>query len=363
MKKNIRGKVLNAKDKIVKTAETAASFKNLWIFFILIVMALLTVTVVVASALSKLVNKLLDINIELSIYAWTILFSVLIGAAMSVLLGQIFFVPILKLSAAMKKVSGGDFNVRLTEKSVINEIRVMNGNFNKMTKELAATEMLQSDFVSNVSHEFKTPICLIEGYANLLLDEKLDDDEKHKCIDKILLNTKRLSDLVGNVLLLSRIDNQNIAIKTESFRLDEQIRQCIVMLSPKWEEKSIEIDAHLQEINYNGNAPLLAHVWLNLLDNAIKFNREGGKVYINLTSDDEDVVISVADEGTGIDDDAKNHIYDKFFQCDSSHKSEGNGLGLSLVKRILDGIGGTIKCSDREGGGTEFTVYLPGKNN
>lgn len=344
---------------IVQKAENAASFKNLWVYFIVIVMALLVITVVVASSLSKLVNWLLDTDIEISIYVWTMLFSVLIGVAMSIIIGKIFFSPILKLSAAMRKVAGGDFNVRLEVSSSVNEIRAMVENFNIMTKELAATEMLQSDFVSNVSHEFKTPISVIAGYTTLLQDEKLSEEERRDYLQKISMNTDRLSNLVENVLLLSKVDNQNISAKNQIYRLDEQVRQCIVMLSSKWENKEIEIDAHLDEIEYFGNERLMQHVWVNLIDNAIKFNKIGGKIFIDARKEGNTIVVSVADEGYGIPEDGISHIYDKFYQVDGSHKGEGNGLGLSLVKRILDISDGKIECGNRAEGGAVFTVYLP----
>lgn len=343
---------------IAKKAESAANFRNIWLYFILISILVLTLAVVVVNTLATLVNKLLDVNIEISIYGWIVVFGLLIGLCMSLLIGKIFFIPILKLSAAMKSVASGDFNVRMEGKSSVNEINLMMENFNIMTKELAATEMLQSDFVSNVSHEFKTPIGVIEGYATLLQDE-ITDEERREYADKIILNTKRLSDLVGNVLLLSKVENASIATNNEVFRLDEQIRQCIVMLSPKWEQKKIEFDAHLSEVEYYGNASLLQHVWLNLLDNAVKFNREGGKVYVDLKEKSGNIIVSFADEGNGITDADIKHIYDKFYQCDNSHKSEGNGLGLALVKRIIDGVQGEIECSNRKGGGAIFTVKLP----
>lgn len=356
--KKIKQKKNTIVKNIAKKAESAANFKNIWFYFILISMVVLTLAVVVVSTLATLVNKLLDVNIEITIYGWIVVFGLLIGACMSLLIGKIFFIPILKLSAAMKSVASGNFDVRMECKSSVNEINLMMENFNIMTKELAATEMLQSDFVSNVSHEFKTPIGVIEGYATLLQDE-ITDDERREYAEKIILNTKRLSDLVGNVLLLSKVENVNIATNNEVFRLDEQIRQCIVMLSPKWEKKKIEFDAHLSETEYYGNASLIQHVWINLLDNAIKFNRECGKIYIELKEECGKIIVSVADEGLGITDADIKHIYDKFYQCDNSHKSEGNGLGLALVKRIIDGMNGQIDCRNRESGGAEFVVTLP----
>lgn len=349
----------NLAKNIAQKAENAVSLKNLWLFIILIAMLLFTLTTLFASILSKLVNWLLNVDFELSVYGWTILFSVLIGVCLSVIIGKALFVPVVKLSSAMKRVAKGDFGVRLEYGAVVNEINTMIENFNIMARELSATEMLQSDFVSNVSHEFKTPLSVIEGYATLLQDDGVTDAERKDYAERILLNSKRLSDLVGNVLLLSKLENQNIPVGFEGFKLDEQIRQCIVMLESKWDSKRLEIDATLSETDYIGNESLLQHVWINLLDNAIKFNREGGKITITLTTDENNVVVNVADEGDGISDECMAHVYDKFYQCDSSHKGEGNGLGLSLVKRIIDTHGGTISCRNSESGGAVFSVTLP----
>lgn len=338
--------------------ENSASMSSIWLYFILIVLAILTVTVVVATTLAKLINDLLDINIEFTIYAWTLLFSVLIGGTMSVLIVKIFFTPVIKLSNAMKSVAAGDFGVRVKPDSSIKEINVMTENFNLMVKELQATEILQSDFVSNVSHEFKTPLAVVEGYATLLRDDSLVQSEREVYLDKILLNTKRLSDLVGNILLLSKVDNQAILSKKTKFRLDEQIRQTVVLLEPKWSAKNILPEVNLEEIVYEGNEQIFQHVWTNLIDNAIKFDGEGGLLKITLKTQANDIVFSVEDSGPGISEAAQSHIYDKFYQADSSHKSEGNGLGLSLVKRILDISGGKIEYANGKNGGGVFTVTI-----
>lgn len=349
---------MKKREKKVKKIDKSATLGNLWLYFILIVLAILIVTVIVASALANLINDLLGITIEFSIYAWTLLFSVLIGGTMSVLIGQMFFLPVIKLSNAMKKVASGDFNVRINSNGRIHEINVMADNFNLMVKELGATEILQSDFVSNVSHEFKTPLAVIEGYATLLQDKTLTEEERSTYAEKILLNTKRLSNLVGNILLLSKVDNQAIMSKKTNFRLDEQIRQTLVLLEPKWTEKALDLQVDLEEITYEFNEQLLQHVWTNLIDNAIKFDSYGGLLKISLKKENSEIVFSVEDSGPGISEEAAKHIYDKFYQADSSHKGEGNGLGLSLVKRILDISGGSVEFANRKECGSIFIVKL-----
>lgn len=358
-KKEKKRPVGNIAKNIAQKAENAVSLKNLWLFIILIAMALFTLTTLVASMLSKLVTWLIGVDFELSLYGWTILFSVLIGACLSIIIGKALIVPVVKLSAAMKRVAKGDFGVRLEYGAVVNEINTMIENFNIMARELSATEVLQSDFVSNVSHEFKTPLSVIEGYATLLQDECVSDAERKDYAEKIVLNSRRLSDLVGNVLLLSKLENQNIPSAFSSFKLDEQIRQCIVMLQPKIENKNLELDVKLSETDYCGNQSLLQHVWTNLLDNAIKFNRKGGLLTVILECQSGLIIVRIADEGEGVSEEGMKHIYDKFYQGDSSHRGEGNGLGLSLVKRIIDTHGGSIVCRNLESGGAEFTVTLP----
>ena len=227
-----------------------------------------------------------------------------------------------------------------------------------MTKELRATQILQMDFVSNVSHEFKTPINAIEGYTMLLQGEELSN-EQNEYVEKILFNTQRLSCLVGNILLLSKLENQNIPMKKTKYRLDEQIRQAILSLESKWTQKEIGFQVEMEAVKYVGNEGLFMHVWINLLDNAIKFSPNQGIITMFLKQEKDQVKFILEDEGPGIDEEIKNRIFDKFYQADGSHKAEGNGLGLALVKRIIDSAGGTIEAQNREYGGCRFVVQLP----
>lgn len=289
---------------------------------------------------------------------WLLIFNTLISGIITTFLNGKILEPITKMSQAMTKVSEGDFTQHLDTSSRINEIRESYKSFNIMTKELRATELLQTDFVSNVSHEFKTPINAIEGYTTLLQGDALSE-EQEECIGKILFNTRRLSGLVGNILLLSRLDNQNIPMKKEEYRLDEQVRQAILSLEPRWLEKEIEFQVDMENITYTGNEGLLMQIWSNLLDNAIKFSPVKGVISVSLKQKENHVIFVAADEGPGIEDEVKNRIFDKFYQADGSHKAEGNGLGLALVKRILDLSQGTITAENRDYGGCAFTVTLP----
>lgn len=287
-----------------------------------------------------------------------LLISILSGAAIAVGLSKIFVSPMMKLGDAMRKVAGGDFTVRLDCTSKIRDVREVYGSFNTMVKELGNTETLQTDFVSNVSHEFKTPINAIEGYASLLQDSQLTDEQKNAYIDKIIFNTRRLSDLVGNILLLSKVNNQTISLKASTFRLDEQVRQSILALESKWEKKEIEFDIDLDEIEYTGYENLLSHVWLNLIDNAVKFSPQNGQIRIRLKQLAGSVTFSIWDNGLPIPEADIDRIFNKFYQGDNSHASEGNGLGLALVRKIVAAAHGTINVTSSEDAGTEFVVAL-----
>ena len=288
-----------------------------------------------------------------------LLICILSGAAIAVGLSKIFVSPMMKLGDAMRKVAGGDFTVRLDCTSKIRDVREVYGSFNTMVKELGNTETLQTDFVSNVSHEFKTPINAIEGYASLLQDSQLTDEQKNAYIDKIIFNTRRLSDLVGNILLLSKVNNQTISLKASTFRLDEQVRQSILALESKWEKKEIEFDIDLDEIEYTGYEKLLSHVWLNLIDNAVKFSPQNGQIRVRLKQLAGSVTFSIWDNGLSIPEADIGRIFNKFYQGDNSHASEGNGLGLALVRKIVAAAHGTINVTSSEDAGTEFVVALP----
>ncbi len=314
--------------------------------------------VLLALGFDALLGKTIFKDWEGTLYVELIVISGIVGSLITSYVSKYFFLPIKNLRNAMDKVAQGDFSVSIETKSNTPEIKEVYAGFNMMTQELNSTEILQTDFVSNVSHEFKTPINAIEGYSTLLQGcEGLTDEEK-EYVEKILFNTKRLSTLLGNILLLSKIENQAIQTNKTVFSLDEQIRQSIVALENAWTAKNIEFDIELEDIQYSGSESLMNHVWSNLIGNAIKFSFDGGIIRIRLFKEKEKTVFTVEDNGIGLSEDAKNHIFDKFYQGDSSHKQEGNGLGLALVKRILTISGGDIFAENNPDGGCKFTVIL-----
>ena len=321
----------------------------------------MVVCVLIAYGLDQLFNRVLPFGWEVPLEIELVGTCLLIGILVTSQLSKFFFNPIKKLRTAMDKVADGDFSVRLEEKSSSKEIMEIYTGFNLMAHELSSTEILQTDFVSNVSHEFKTPINAIEGYSTLLQDADNLDEDQREYVDKILFNTKRLSSLVGSILLLSKLENQQIPSHQVEYRLDEQIRQSIVALESAWEQKDIEFDVELDRVSYLGNEPMMRHVWDNLISNAIKFSPNGGAVKIHLVKKLKKLIFTVEDQGPGLSEEAQKHIFDKFYQADASHKQEGNGLGLALVKRILTIEKGQITAENCRSGGCRFTVILRAK--
>ncbi len=287
------------------------------------------------------------------------IFSTILGIGIAAYTSTKMLSPILKINDAAKKVARGDFTVRLEERSIAMEIEEIAKSFNIMVRELSNTETLRSDFVSNVSHEFKTPLSAIEGYATLLQDERLSKEEQAQYVARILENTSRLSKLTQSILSLSQLENQEIVLQKENFMLDEQIRRVLLGYEPLWEEKELNIDLNLEATQFHGSKSLLAQVWSNLIDNAIKFSRTGGTLSIGCHSFDGKVAVRIADTGVGMSEDVRQHAFDKFFQGERSHTGQGSGLGLALVRRIVTLCDGTVDLRSREGKGTEITVTLP----
>ena len=316
------------------------------------------VCVLVAYGLDLLLNKVLPIQYEIPLEVELIGTCLLVGILVTSQLSKFFFNPIKKLRGAMDKVAEGEFSVRLEEKSSSKEIMEIYTGFNLMAHELSSMEILQTDFVSNVSHEFKTPINAIEGYSTLLQDADNLDQAQREYIDKILFNTQRLSSLVGSILLLSKLENQQIPSHRVEYRLDEQIRQSVVALESAWVQKDIELDVELDRVSYLGNEPMMRHVWDNLISNAIKFSPHGGTVKLLLVKKARKLIFTIEDQGPGLSEEAQKHIFDKFYQADASHKQEGNGLGLALAKRILTIEKGQITAENIPEGGCRFTVIL-----
>ena len=327
--------------------------------FFLICMAEFVVVVLLSELAGWLLRRWLGVTLSIPIFVWAILFSIVVGGAITKFITRFFIDPITQLGKAMKEVADGNFQVTAQCRSRLKDVNDIYDSFNLMVKELAATETLQTDFISNVSHEFKTPINAIEGYASLLQDHQQSQDEQDAYIEKILFNTHRLSTLTGNILLLSKINNQSIHPQRTVFRLDEQVRQAIVALEQKWTEKDIDFDVELDKISYSGYESLLLHVWSNLIDNAIKFDPQGGMIALRLRQAEGTAVFTIDDNGPGVAPEEQERIFHKFYQSDNSHVMDGNGLGLPMVKKIVEFSGGTVTLENLPEAGCRFTVRLP----
>lgn len=352
---------MNVRESFEKVRNQQRSRLSLRARMTLLVAGELVVCILAAYGIDILLHDVMGLAWSVPVVVETLAICLLIGTVVTSQLSKLFFNPIKKLRGAMDKVAEGDFTTRLEEYSTSREILELYTGFNLMVNELSATEIVQTDFVSNVSHEFKTPINAIEGYSMLLQDSDRLDEDQREYVEKILFNTQRLSSLMGSVLLLSKLENQQIPTKQASYRLDEQIRQSVAAQEQAWEEKQLQIEVELQRASYLGSEGMMRHVWDNLLSNAIKFSPRGGVVRITLSRLSQGWEVSIEDQGPGLSQEAQKHVFDKFYQADSSHRQEGNGLGLTLVKRILAIEKGTVGVENCPQGGCRFTVQLRDK--
>lgn len=271
--------------------------------------------------------------------------------------------PMHKMAEAAKKVADGDFSVYLPTYHTADKrdyLDVMIQDFNKMVEELGSIETLKTDFVSNVSHEMKTPISIIKNYAELLQLESISEAQRLEYAKGIEGAAARLSSLISNILKLNKLENQNIVPELEVYDVCRQLCESIFLFEDSWEEKGIELEADIEDAaKIRADASLLEMVWNNLLSNAVKFTEPGGYIMVRQTSDERYIRIEISDTGCGIGKEQINHIFEKFYQGDTSHSREGNGLGLALVKRVLELMDGEIRIDSEIGKGSTFTVILP----
>lgn len=285
------------------------------------------------------------------------LICVILGTALTGFLSRKALLPIRKVIDATHRVAQGDFTVQVELKG-IGELEELSQSFNKMTHELSSIETLRSDFINTFSHEFKTPIVSVRGFAKLVRDGDLSEAERREYLDIIVTESERLASLSTNVLNLSKYENIEILPDKSPLRLDEQIRRVIALTEPKWSAKELVMNVQMEEITFVGNADLLQQVWLNLMDNAVKFSQAGGEVTIRLFHWNGNICFTIQDGGAGMDAETKERVFDKFYQGDSSHAKAGNGLGLAIVKRIAELHGGMVQAESESGKGSLFTVTL-----
>ncbi|MBB6714860.1 HAMP domain-containing sensor histidine kinase [Clostridium gasigenes] len=288
----------------------------------------------------------------------TLIICVIIGSILMFFATKTISKPIKYISNITKEVSKGNFDISIDYESA-DEIGRLAKNFNLMIVELKNMEYLRKDFISNVSHEFKTPISSIQGFVEMIKNKDLPEEKRDAYIDIIIEETERLSNLSSNMLRISRLDNQSIPNKITEFSLDEKIRKVILLLEDRWDKKNLELDINLESVMFKGDEDLIEQVWINLIENAIKFSEDGGKISVELKNLEEDVVVKVSDTGIGISEESKERVFERFYQGETSHSKVGNGLGLAIVKRIIEICRGEIEIESCVGQGTIFIIRLP----
>ena len=263
------------------------------------------------------------------------------------------------ISEAMEKAANGDFETELVMNETSNSARIYEDiydNYNKMCTELKQVQILRGDFINNYSHEFKTPITSINGFAELLLSQEVTEAERNQYLRIIADESARLAELANSTILLSKLDAQSIITDRKTYSLAEQLRHCSILLSSQWNCKNISMNNDLAEVSYYGNPQLMEQLWLNLLSNAIKFTPENGEISVILSQTDTNISISITDSGIGMSDDIANHIFEKYYRGEKTHNKQGLGLGLSIVKRIVDLTDGEIEVKSKPNAGSTFTV-------
>ena len=336
----------------------------------LVLVAILTVIEFSVLVVPTMQDKLIEINIydkeqidsflyiTRKICGFAILNIVIISAVLVRINLKNIFRPIEQINEATKKVALGEYDIELETKRE-DEIGELTNNFNKMTRGLKSTENLQKEFINNVSHEIKTPVSSIEGFAKFLKDKNLTDEEREEYANIIIEEAKRLENLTGKILKLSKLNNQEIITNKQEIEVAEQIRKAISLLEPKWSKKDIKINVSLEEKIFLGDEDLIFQVWVNIIDNAIKFSNEGESIDIKVYEKDSNINVEIKDHGIGMKEEELEKVYDRFYQIDRSHSKEGSGLGLAIVKRIVELSEGKIEIKSKENKGTTVIVKLP----
>ena len=298
------------------------------------------------------VSKLMGLSMVLSIP---------IGLVISLAVSKFPLKPIRDLIDSMDRLASGDFKTRVNAGRIMRRYPAfveVSQSFNKMAQELESTEMLRSDFINNFSHEFKTPIVSIAGMAKVLRRGNLSQQEQEQYLSAIEEEALRLSSLATNVLNLTKVENQNILTDVTEYNLSEQIRGCILLLEPKWGKKDIELQVEFGEYDIHANQELLKQVWINLLDNAVKFTPDGHTIQVRISNGNGRVTVDVVNTGSEIPKECQDKIFNKFYQADVSHAAQGNGVGLAIVRRVVQLHGGTVSVSSGDDV-TDFRVELP----
>ena len=354
---------------VIGKKKERSSRSSLTIAFSIIVFIILLSAIALAAfglwGLTKL-GVTVDIDGELQlgqVILFMSLISLIIGFVITFFGSRIPLKPANELINKMNCLAAGDFKTRLKFGEIISThpaLKELTDSFNKMAEELENTEMLRSDFINSFSHEFKTPIVSITGLANLIESGNLSEEERARYARAIREESMRLSSMASNVLSLSKVENQTILTDISKFNLSEQVRSALLLLEEKWSSKEVELQLDFDEFFIEANEELLKQVWINLIDNAVKFVQPGGIVELDVFEKDNVISVIISNTGSEIPHDKIEKIFNKFYQADESHSTHGNGIGLAIVKRIVDLHKGEISVVS-ENGRTSFTVMLPKK--
>lgn len=332
-------------------------------FFTILVFSVMFFSISVIWLIGLLLSyfKIVSINQSSELITFSIILigiSIVLATVISSVISQRVFGSIRNIEKATLQVAKGDFSTHLRTCGVW-EIDQLSISFNHMVKELDGIETLRNDFINNFSHEFKTPIVSIQGFADLLQEEDITKEEQQEYLSIISSESKRLSGLLTAILNFSKIENTDIIREKKNFSLDEQLRHVFLLLRSKSDAKNITVTLELEDTSYSGSYSMLYHMWTNLLDNAIKYTNPNGQISISLYQQDKKAVIKVADNGQGMSEETRLHIFDKFYQGNTLHTRSGNGLGLTLVKRVVELCHGNIEVTSELGKGSTFCISIP----
>lgn len=344
-----------------KSKKTAKTYKFTW-FFIALVMLSIIITVTIELIVLLILQSSGAIQMD-NIETWGLwpfiifaITSVVLGFGASAVVSTIPIRPVTDIVDGLNELSTGNYNARI-DLGKHKSLKSIADAFNELATELGNTEMLRSDFINNFSHEFKTPIVSISGFAKLLGDDSVSDAQRAEYLKIIVEEAGRLSDLATNVLNLSKVENMSILTDKKRYNVSEQIRNCLLLLEKKWSAKNLDLDVEFDDYDVEADEELMKQVWINLFDNAIKFSPDGGKIAVAVAGDSRFICATITNYGAEIPPESLSKIFNKFYQGDTSHASRGNGIGLSIVKRIVELHDGSVTVSSGEGK-TTFAVTL-----
>lgn len=350
---------MNNQDKSRKEKATLTLLTTIVTFLTIIITLFLTGSTLFVLIQTNLIWRIPPTPMRMLLFMMMI--SAIIGLIATIPVGRFSAGPINNLIQQINRLSRGDFKARLHFSDPIGRHETfaeLESSFNKMASELENTEMLRSDFINNFSHEFKTPIVSISGFAKLLRKGNLTEEQQQEYLAIIEEESMRLSNMATNVLNMTRIENLAILTDVSTFNLSEQLRSCILLFENKWEQKNLSFDVNFDEYEISGNEELLKQVWINLIDNALKFSPEGERINFQIVEYQDKLSVIISNPGPTIPEESLKKIFNKFYQSDESHASEGNGIGLAIVKRVTELHHGTVSVRS-EAGYTTFIVELP----